>query len=154
MDHLQVDHIDGNKTNNNICNLRRVTNRDNAHAAMGLGLMPHAVFESDDVHRICEYLSNGLGCTAISNITGYPASAIEAIKYRRNWTHISKDYEFPHVRSRTVTSEEDVRRICELYVSGNDFTTIANITGVDRVLVRRICIGKNYRHISCEYFDL
>lgn len=155
MNQLQVDHIDGNKMNNNIANLRWIDNLGNAHAAMKLGLMPHAVFRSDDdVRQICEYLSNGMGCTAIANITGYPATAIEAIKYRRNWTHISKDYKFPQNRCRTLTSEEDVRKICELYCKGYDLTAISKITGIDRVLVRRICNGTNYRRISSEYFDL
>lgn len=92
--HVQVDHIDGNKRNNTVENLNWVSNLENAHRAMANGLMPHSVFNDDQVKQICQRLENGESQSQISRDMDVPRSAVAAIKLRRNWKHISKDYEF------------------------------------------------------------
>ena len=92
-DKPQVDHIDGNKDNNSELNLRWVTNLENAHYAMETGLMPHAVFDSDDsVRKVCQQLQDGVSPAKIAKETGFSYTAIQAVQLRRNWTHISKDF--------------------------------------------------------------
>lgn len=153
MNELQVDHIDGNKQNNHINNLRWATNLENAHYAMKTGLMKHNVFESDqEVHGICSFLEAGVGCTELSRISGYSVDAIEAIRYGKNWTHISQSYQIPKQRNRIVTPEHKVHEICELFVNGTPISEIAKLTNIDIELVRRICNGRNFRHISEKYF--
>jgi len=153
MNELQVDHIDGNKQNNHINNLRWATNLENAHYAMQTGLMKHNVFKSDqEVHGICRLLEAGVGCTELSRISGYSVDAIEAIKYGRNWTHISQLYQIPKQHKRIVTPEHKVHEICELFVNGTPISEIAKLTNIDIQLVRRICNGRNFRHISEKYF--
>lgn len=150
---LQIDHIDGNKHNNNVKNLRWVTNRENAHAAMKKGLMPHAVFMSDEiVHAICKALQNGESVISISKRTGYPYHAISAIRLRRNWTHISEQYTFPEKRDRKVLSDEDVHRICQLIVKGKTDREINAIFQTDQTLIHRIRTGRNFSRISKNYF--
>ena len=150
---LQIDHIDGNKKNNNVTNLRWVTNRENAHAAMHNGLMPHAVFKSDEVvHSICQAIQNGEGVASISRRTGYPYHSINAIKLRRNWTHISKFYTFPVIRDRNVTDDSVVHRICQLILMKRSDSEISSLTGIKKTLIHMIRTGKNFSRISSLYF--
>lgn len=150
---LQIDHIDGNKHNNHYTNLRWVTNRENAHAAMRTGLMPHAVFMTDEVvHEICKAISNGEPIASISRRLGYPASAIYAIRLKRNWTHISDQYVFPPTRKRNVTPDDTVHVICKMIASGYTDSYIAKETSISGILVNRIRNKQNFKHISDQYF--
>ncbi len=90
----QVNHKDGNKLNNSMNNLEWVTNRENAHHALNNNLMPHAVFTEEIVKVICSMFSNGYNTSYVSNHLNVPKTAVDAIWYRRNWTHISKEYNF------------------------------------------------------------
>lgn len=149
---LQIDHIDGNKHNNHYTNLRWVTNRENAHAAMANGLMPHAVFDDAAVHEICRAIASGESVASIAKKTGYPASAIYAIRLKRNWTHISDMYTFPDKRKRIQTPDTSVHQICKLILDGYADNQISNITHVPTILVHRIRVKQNYKHISDLYF--
>lgn len=149
----QVDHIDGNKHNNAVSNLRWATNRENAHYAMQHGLMPHAVFMSDDVvHQICKRIASGESVQSISDSTGYSYDAIYAVRMRRNWTHVSQHYVFPKLRNRTVLTLSQVETICRMIVDGASDKDIAESVGTRVANVTNIRIGKNFRHVSCKYF--
>ena len=150
---LQIDHIDGNKHNNCVDNLRWVTNRENAHAAMTLGLMPHAVFNDEQVHYICKRLEEGAGVAVIQRELGVPTRAsIDAIRLKRNWTHISSLYNIPNPRKRKCMDEEMVRFACQGIVYGWSDKELGIILGVDPTLIHRIRIKTNFEEISKEYF--
>ena len=150
---LQIDHIDGNKHNNHYTNLRWVTNRENAHAAMEIGLMPHAVFEDDMVvHEICSAIASGESIASIAKRTGYPASAIYAIRLKRNWTHISDMYAFPDKRKRIQMPDTTVHQICTMIIAGHTDQQISTTVHVPAQLIHRIRIKQNYKHISDLYF--
>lgn len=96
-----VDHIDGNKRNNNLDNLRWCTHgsnimysySNNRRSAVGES-NARAYLTADAVKGICELLSQGLGPTEVSRITGWPYNRISSIKTRRNWVSISKNYKW------------------------------------------------------------
>ena len=99
---LQVNHIDGNKTNNYIVNLEWVTRSENIKHAYDIGLQPppeqrkNTSLNKEKVIAICEMLSRGdMTQNQIAEVVGCSRSAVDAIKRGETWTYISKDYIFP-----------------------------------------------------------
>lgn len=96
----EVNHIDGDKENNDLSNLEWVTSSENQIHAFEKGLQKGqkgesngmAKYKEEDVIVVCEMLSEGYGNAQIRDITGYSLSFIEKIKYGETWTYLTKDY--------------------------------------------------------------
>lgn len=97
---LEVNHIDGDKLNNNLDNLEWVTSARNQQHAFELGLQKHrqgeangmATHTEENVIDVCERLNRGQANAEIRRETGYTISFIEKIKYGETWTHITEQY--------------------------------------------------------------
>jgi DNA-binding CsgD family transcriptional regulator len=63
---LVVDHIDGNKLNNNADNLEFVTYKENNNRAARMGLMPYYRFSLQDIQDIKIMRNNGITITEIA----------------------------------------------------------------------------------------
>ena len=149
----QVNHIDGNKTNNHISNLEWSTNLENSKHARENGLMPHAVFTEEDVYLICQELTNGKSSTEISKTYGYPYDSVYQIRRGANWTHISSQFTFPPTRDRnTVLTEQQVREICVRLLNNDRVVDIAIDYHTSPDAIRKIKSGRSFRRITSEYF--
>lgn len=95
-----VDHIDGDKTNNKVDNLRWCTHGENIkhsfdgerRSARG-SKNANAQLTEEEVHDICYLLSNGCSCPQIRD-SGYPYVPVYLIRSKRTWKHISRYYSF------------------------------------------------------------
>lgn len=95
-----VNHIDGNKHNNDVTNLEWVTDPENKEHALRTGLMlrgddlKNAKLTHEQVVQICELLQQGKSTGQIIKSLGLNISrgVLLNIRSRRDWTHISKDY--------------------------------------------------------------
>ena len=96
----EVNHIDGNRKNNCLTNLEWCTHGKNIQhsyklenrSALGEN---NAKCKTNEkiVNEICIYLENGLKPSFIRDL-GYDYNLIRAIKARKNWNHISNNYNF------------------------------------------------------------
>lgn len=94
-DGRQVNHIDGDPTNNAITNLEYVTPKENCHHAWATGLAQHrgsrhhmARLTEEDIPIIRQELSHGASPKALGRQYGVTHSAIIAIRKGRSWAHI------------------------------------------------------------------
>ncbi len=93
----QVNHIDGNKLNNNVVNLEWVTNQENRNHAMLNGLhikgenMYNSKFTEEDINWIrTNYVfgDSKFGCSGLANKFNTNQSRIWKIVNRKTWKHI------------------------------------------------------------------
>lgn len=93
-----INHIDGNKTNNNYKNLEWIERGTNSAIRnnKGVGEENHeAILTSTEVHEICKLLLNsGLTYEQIGSKYGVTKSTISNIKNGKNWKHITVQYGF------------------------------------------------------------
>lgn len=100
----EVNHKDGNKTNNCADNLEWVTRQENQDHAMRTGLWkphmglpkgtehPSCVLTEEEVHRICKRIAMGKGFSRKVFPPHITYNMYRNIKKRSAWKHISKDY--------------------------------------------------------------
>lgn len=90
---FQIDHIDRDRENSHVSNLRFVTPSENVDNQPKRKKVVYLT--EGEVRDICEKLCLGM---SISQIVGtnstYTKSRVEKIKQRIRWTKISKDYNF------------------------------------------------------------
>lgn len=106
----QVNHLDGDKSNNRADNLDWCTNKENSEHAWETGLQkahpglhgadaPWAKQSEESVRRACELLQEG-GHTIdeISNVSGIPKRLVKDIKCGVSWKSISSEYDISEER--------------------------------------------------------
>lgn len=94
-----VNHKDGNKLNNQLCNLEWVTASENAKHARAMGLQkslrgencPHSKLTEVDVIKILEMYEPGVygkGRISIAKSLNLPAAAVSSVIHSGNWGHL------------------------------------------------------------------
>ena len=99
---LEVNHKDGDKTNNKFINLEYTTRKENAEHAAKNNLykknedISTSKLTNKEVHNICKYLTEGYKLSEINNIMNLEdrisKSHLSKIKSRKIWTNISMSY--------------------------------------------------------------
>ena len=103
MEKLQVNHIDGNKQNNYVGNLEWCTNSENQKHAYRIGLNkskpgeqnPSAKLTEQEVIEIADMIMAGVTHKEIAERFGISTITVSAIRSKRHWEYILKDYNFP-----------------------------------------------------------
>lgn len=140
----EVNHIDGDKSNNHVSNLEWCTSLENkAHAWENnlykdvLDQHHNARLTNDQVHTICQMIQDGARSIDIAKKFGVHKDFIASIRTGRNWTGISKDYNLRTKRSKTK-SRGTVLAICHQIMAGKTSKEISESFNMTPLEVNRI----------------
>ena len=163
---LQVNHLDGDKTNNNVENLEWATNQENIVHAVETGLNKtygthnaNNIYDEVQIHQVCKLLEDVKNTgDKISNITGVSRDTVADIASRRRWVRISSQYNIPTSRVRRgeevsgVHTEAQIREVCMLLENPkNSAPAISKLTGVSETAVADVACGRSWKNVSSEY---
>lgn len=158
-ENLQVNHKDGNPSNNMINNLEWTTPKENSDHAMLFGLHkmhgednPNNKLTEDQVKEICELIQSGQYFdTEIAKMYGVSYVNISDIHKGKIWNRISRNYDLNPRKPRAL-NEDQIKEICKMLETGkyND-VEIGRKFNVSCVNIRMIRNRKIHTDISKGY---
>ena len=170
---LTCNHMDSNQINNRSDNLEWITqDENNYHKILSeQNRLIQEMKEDKDIHKtvshsditvdcarqICEMLSQGYSVAAIAGMLNVKSHTVQGIKYRSNWTWLSKDYEFTNASQdkydfrKLHIPEDKVHQICKLISQDVNMDDIVKLTGMDRQVIAAIKYNGLYPAIRAKY---
>ncbi len=155
----EVNHIDGNKSNNWSENLEWTTSKGNKEHAWSTGLYNNkiedhyaAVLNNTQVNQICKMLELGVSNDIIADKFNVCKSIISHIKNGDTWKDISKGYNIK-TRKKPRKSLSDIHKVCKLISEGKDLNFILELLpNFNKKDLYRIKTKQTYKNISDNYF--
>ena len=162
----EINHIDGNKTNNDVTNLEWATRKENAHHAIRIGLYnpqgennTNSIYTEAQIREACKLMEDPKNKPRdISRMTKISRATLYQIRKGNEWTHISKDYKFPKINfrfgSNNVNSryaEDQIHKVCEMLEKGMYPAEISKRTMVSSTVIQKIRKKEIWRQISDFY---
>lgn len=149
---LEVNHKDGDKSNNNVINLEWATSLDNIKHAISCGLRnSNYKLTEKDVHTVCRLLQEGFRNYDIANIVGISKSHVSSIKTRRCYPEIVSEYDISFVEKKARISLDKIISICELLQEGFKDYQIAKKLNVNHRVVGTIRKRLTHTSVSVNY---
>lgn len=171
-----IDHLDGNRCNNRLCNLERVTYQENIRRQHNKHYADENIKSSrwteDEADYVCSLLQGGKSYAEIAADLGYPyddktnkdyiavRNFCKSLMDKRVFTDISENYTLPtsslvdrygdkYIPPK-IFNEDDVRKVCELLVGGYNPKTVYNMINekVSMGTIYGIACGKQYKEIA------
>lgn len=158
-----VNHLDGNKSNNHYWNLEWTTNEGNIQHAIKTGLRdgvgsnnPNNKYSEYQIINICKMLSQNFSIRHISRSMDIPYSTIVNVLYKRNWNHITKDYDFSmYSYGRPEKYTRKIDKACQM-IASNKYTykEISENTGISIHIISDISRGRTHRDVLSKYIEI
>lgn len=150
---MQLNHIDGVKTNNKPSNLELVDAKKNMEHAVKHGLVNTgerchtSILKEEEVKEVMRMLNEGRTCKEVGGVFGITDGAVWRIKVGQTWSHVT-GIKYAGAKQKRL-SEEEVREIKKLLKEGTMIQEdIAKLFGVTRRAIGKIKTGQNWKHIT------
>jgi|26BtaG_2_1085354.scaffolds.fasta_scaffold03894_4 hypothetical protein len=145
---LQVNHKDGDKSNNRWSNLEWSTPQENSLHAVRTGLNPKRNLTDEQVHSICKMLEDGVKTSEIAEVFNCPTSTVGAIKSGQNFKYISQEYNWSsRSRSKSLTITK-VNAICKKFSEGFSTKEVATLFNCRYAVVSDIRARRTFKHFT------
>lgn len=159
----EVNHIDGNKLNNNVSNLEWVTRKENMLHAHSLGLRdnngegnPRDILSEEEVLAVYNDLLDGARVCDLADRYNVSRPTISDIKAKRNWYYLLEDLPaIKHKNKSNTLSEATVRWVCSEIKKGTricDILKKAENKELNENNIYDIKRKRTFVSISKEYF--
>lgn len=155
----EVNHIDANKTNNDISNLEWVTHAENMRHAHDNNLITYGFetanshYSEEQIRKVFQLMQEGWRYKDISKETGVGYQHIINLRNNHRHKNIAEEYQVPPPRS-TKISVETVRWICKMLELGHkdrEIVKMSNNPLVNQTKVRFIRTRHTFTDISKDY---
>lgn len=125
---VQVNHLDGNKTNNCVSNLEWCTPLENTRHSIEIGLKKEVNTE-EQVRKACELLQDPNAILSeVSKATGVSLKGIYRIRDKSAWQHIAKDcdvyYDPKPQIAPTSQASLDIKELIDRGIGGKELVDI------------------------------
>lgn len=158
----EVNHLNGDKANNDMDNLEWTDRSGNMHHAFDTGLIlpmkgedhPGHKHTEKQIREVCELMEEGHTNKEIHEKTGIKSDILSDIRSGDSWTHITDDYKFkpvPHPNKQYT--DEQIHQVCSMMQSGFNNTEISEALDISYNVVADIRRGKTWTHIS-QYYNI
>lgn len=160
---LQINHLDGNKSNNHLSNLEVCTASENIKHAIRTGLLtPHkgedigtSKVTTEEVKQMYELFKVGYPNEHVGEIFGLHSRYVSLIRHGRRWGHLFKKRGMYRTNSLNVrcTLPRAVYIYNKCMTSGVPQTSLGKELGIDPSQVSRIRTGKTWANFR-KHFGL
>lgn len=153
MNTLEVNHKDGDKSNNIVDNLEWATDSDNKIHGYNTSLYKQgedsckSIYTNEQIHAVCKYIEeNILSPSEISKKTGVSVGQIADIRNYASWKSISNLYDFSNYKPKQQKyTDEQISECIKLLDKGFKPSYISKCIGMNikTVYMYRSKINKN-----------
>lgn len=161
---LEVNHINGDTTRNDLYNLAWCTNAENIRFAYMNGQMTYkdkdgnirvkSILMPEDLDKICNLIIDGKAYSEISKLTGVRYQTIHSIHQGRTYKEYYDKYnlkDVPIPKEQIPMDDETIFKIADMLMDGNSTRKVAKEIGCSSSTVQLIREGYLYKDKLKEY---